>query len=354
MSFALDERLASDTLVVGDMTLSRVLLMNDARWPWLILVPRRERRRRTHRSRRRRPVATDRRGGVGVRFSQGSYRRAQDQPRRARQHRPPASPARRRAHDRRPGLAGPGLGPRRRATLWRRGGGGADRGGSSGAQDRVADVATRNRPTPLRRSTLRGAAETVISCSIIRPTMAQGARCRRRETSQASTTQKVTEAVMSDAFQDRENTFEKQFAHDEDLRFKAVARRNKALALWVAEMKKLSQADAEKYADAFVAAQVGKQRRRRRRRAQGGPRARRHRPLRSSSAQEDGRGDGRSDRLGQSRQVEARHRDAKQSRGHRAASFTSGLLVVSPRNDGRADPIARGRASGANVAATVS
>ena len=44
---------------------------------------------------------------------------------------------------------------------------------------------------------------------------------------------------MSDAFQDRENTFEKQFAHDEDLRFKAVARRNKALALWVAEMKKL-------------------------------------------------------------------------------------------------------------------
>ena len=63
---------------------------------------------------------------------------------------------------------------------------------------------------------------------------------------------------MSDAFQDRENTFEKQFAHDEDLRFKAVARRNKALALWVAGMKKLSQADAEKYANAFVAAQVGK------------------------------------------------------------------------------------------------
>jgi diadenosine tetraphosphate (Ap4A) HIT family hydrolase len=42
MSFALDERLASDTFVVGDMTLTRVLLMNDARWPWLILVPRRE------------------------------------------------------------------------------------------------------------------------------------------------------------------------------------------------------------------------------------------------------------------------------------------------------------------------
>jgi len=42
MSFALDERLKRDTFVVGDMTLSRILLMNDARWPWLILVPRRE------------------------------------------------------------------------------------------------------------------------------------------------------------------------------------------------------------------------------------------------------------------------------------------------------------------------
>ena len=39
MSFVLDERLASDTFVVGDLALCRVLLMNDARWPWLILVP---------------------------------------------------------------------------------------------------------------------------------------------------------------------------------------------------------------------------------------------------------------------------------------------------------------------------
>ncbi len=42
MTFALDGRLVKDTLAVGDMRLSRVLLMNDARWPWLILVPRRE------------------------------------------------------------------------------------------------------------------------------------------------------------------------------------------------------------------------------------------------------------------------------------------------------------------------
>ncbi len=63
---------------------------------------------------------------------------------------------------------------------------------------------------------------------------------------------------MSDAFQDRENTFEKRFAHDEDLRFKAIARRNKAVALWVAETKGLSGADAEKYANEFVGTQVGK------------------------------------------------------------------------------------------------
>jgi len=39
--FALDSRLAADTLALGDLSLCRALLMNDARWPWLILVPRR-------------------------------------------------------------------------------------------------------------------------------------------------------------------------------------------------------------------------------------------------------------------------------------------------------------------------
>lgn len=40
-SFALDPRLAADTLPVGDLSLCSVLLMDDARFPWLILVPRR-------------------------------------------------------------------------------------------------------------------------------------------------------------------------------------------------------------------------------------------------------------------------------------------------------------------------
>jgi diadenosine tetraphosphate (Ap4A) HIT family hydrolase len=39
--FELDPRLAAGTFVVGETPLSQVLLMNDARYPWLILVPRR-------------------------------------------------------------------------------------------------------------------------------------------------------------------------------------------------------------------------------------------------------------------------------------------------------------------------
>jgi diadenosine tetraphosphate (Ap4A) HIT family hydrolase len=40
-SFTLDPRLAQDSIALGDLPLSRVLLMNDANYPWLILVPRR-------------------------------------------------------------------------------------------------------------------------------------------------------------------------------------------------------------------------------------------------------------------------------------------------------------------------
>ena len=40
MIFSLDYRLETDTLHLGDLLLSRVRLMNDARFPWLILVPR--------------------------------------------------------------------------------------------------------------------------------------------------------------------------------------------------------------------------------------------------------------------------------------------------------------------------
>lgn len=38
--FEMDARLLQDTQLLGDFPLSRVLLMNDSRYPWVILVPR--------------------------------------------------------------------------------------------------------------------------------------------------------------------------------------------------------------------------------------------------------------------------------------------------------------------------
>jgi hypothetical protein len=57
-------------------------------------------------------------------------------------------------------------------------------------------------------------------------------------------------------FDKREEGFEKQFAHDEELRFKATARRNKLLGLWAAEKLGLTGADAEAYAKAVVMADI--------------------------------------------------------------------------------------------------
>ena len=48
MSFELDPVLEADTCLVGDMPLSRLLLANDARYPWCILVPRHEELRELH------------------------------------------------------------------------------------------------------------------------------------------------------------------------------------------------------------------------------------------------------------------------------------------------------------------
>jgi hypothetical protein len=55
-------------------------------------------------------------------------------------------------------------------------------------------------------------------------------------------------------FDDRKDAFEKKFAHDEELRFKAMARRNKLLGLWAAEKLGKSGADAEAYAKSVVMA----------------------------------------------------------------------------------------------------
>ena len=53
-------------------------------------------------------------------------------------------------------------------------------------------------------------------------------------------------------FDKREEGFEKKFAHDEELRFKANARRNKMLGLWAAEKLGLSGDAANVYAKDVV------------------------------------------------------------------------------------------------------
>jgi len=55
-------------------------------------------------------------------------------------------------------------------------------------------------------------------------------------------------------FEERENAFESKYAHDEEVQFKAVARRNKLLGLWAAELMGKSADEAEDYAKTVVLA----------------------------------------------------------------------------------------------------
>ena len=57
-------------------------------------------------------------------------------------------------------------------------------------------------------------------------------------------------------FDKREEGFEKKFAHDEELRFKANARRNKLLGLWAAEKLGLTGDEAAAYAKEVVVADL--------------------------------------------------------------------------------------------------
>ncbi|MEM8551616.1 MAG: DUF1476 domain-containing protein [Pseudomonadota bacterium] len=55
-------------------------------------------------------------------------------------------------------------------------------------------------------------------------------------------------------FDERERAFETRFAHDEELRFKAIARRNKLLGAWAAERLGHTGEAAESYAREVVRA----------------------------------------------------------------------------------------------------
>lgn len=55
-------------------------------------------------------------------------------------------------------------------------------------------------------------------------------------------------------FDDRENAFENKFAHDQEMQFRAEARRNRLMGLWVADILGKSGDDAEAYAKTVVKA----------------------------------------------------------------------------------------------------
>jgi hypothetical protein len=63
---------------------------------------------------------------------------------------------------------------------------------------------------------------------------------------------------MSGAFEKRQKGFESKWAHDEELRFKVFARRNKLLGLWAAGELGLKGDAAEAYAKEVVAADFQK------------------------------------------------------------------------------------------------
>src|SRR5512142_3465254 len=53
-------------------------------------------------------------------------------------------------------------------------------------------------------------------------------------------------------FDDRERAFESKFAHDEEMRFRIAARRNRLLGEWAARQMGLSEAESESYAKDVV------------------------------------------------------------------------------------------------------
>lgn len=55
-------------------------------------------------------------------------------------------------------------------------------------------------------------------------------------------------------FDERERAFENKFARDQEMTFRIIARRNRLLGLWAAELMKLTPEEADAYAKAVVQA----------------------------------------------------------------------------------------------------
>jgi len=57
-------------------------------------------------------------------------------------------------------------------------------------------------------------------------------------------------------FEDREKGFERKFAHDEELKFRATARRNKLLGMWAAAEMRITGDAAQGYAREVIKADL--------------------------------------------------------------------------------------------------
>jgi hypothetical protein len=89
------------------------------------------------------------------------------------------------------------------------------------------------------------------SCGAGRVDLALVPRYARPQSSDAT----IREAAMT-TFDKREEGFEKKFAHDEELKFKATARRNRMVGQWAAEKLGLTGAEADAYAKEVVLAEI--------------------------------------------------------------------------------------------------
>ncbi len=58
------------------------------------------------------------------------------------------------------------------------------------------------------------------------------------------------------SFEDREKGYERKFANDEELKFRATARRNRLLGLWAAEQRGIAGDDAQAYAREVIKADL--------------------------------------------------------------------------------------------------
>lgn len=64
------------------------------------------------------------------------------------------------------------------------------------------------------------------------------------------------ERMLMTTFDEREQAYEAKLAHDEELKFRTIVRRNKWLGLWAAEKLGKSGAAAETYAMSLIAAEI--------------------------------------------------------------------------------------------------